>query len=130
VDRKELETRTKRFALKIIDFVNAFPQGRLYDVIGYQLLKCGTSVGANHREANRAQSYDDFIHKTGLVEKEASESQYWLEICAEKKLGPQENLTWLLSENSELLAIFSATGRTARRNRIARKNHLKCSKLK
>lgn len=74
-------------------------------------------MGANHREANRAVSYDDFIHKISLVEKEASESQYWLEICTEKQLGSPELLKWLLRECTELLAIFSATGKTARLNR-------------
>ena len=61
----------------------------------------GTSVGANYREANRAESRNDFIHKIGLVEKEASESQYWLEICEEAKFGDTEKRKWLLQEAGE-----------------------------
>lgn len=121
MDRKELEERTKKFASRVIDFVGSLPTGRLFNVIGYQLLKSGTSVGANYREANRAISYDDFIHKINLIEKEASESQYWLELCTEKQLGSQELLRWLLRECTELLAIFSATSKTARLNRNAKR---------
>lgn len=118
---KELEKRTKGFALRIIDLVESWPRGRVFDVIGYQLLKSGTSVGANHREANRAQSYDDFIHKIGIVEKEASETQFWLEICNERKLGVMDQRNWLLRESGELLAIFTATGRTAKLRRAAKR---------
>ena len=117
---KELEKRTKDFALRIIDLVESWPRGRVFDVIGYQLLKSGTSVGANHREANRAQSYDDFIHKIGIVEKEASETQFWLEICEQRKLGPENQRMWLLQESGELLAIFTATGKTARLRRTSK----------
>ena len=114
MDRVELEKRTKRFALRIIEFVATLPKGRVGDVIGYQLVKAGTSVGANYREANRAESRNDFIHKIGIVEKEASESQYWLEVCDEAKLGNAEQRKWLLQEAGELLAIFTSAGRTAK----------------
>jgi len=77
MNKVELEKRTKQFALKIIAFAATLPIGRIGDVIKYQLVKAGTSVGANYREANRAESRNDFIHKIGVVEKEASESQYW-----------------------------------------------------
>ena len=114
MDRVELEKRTKRFALRIIEFVATLPKGRVGDVIGYQLVKAGTSVGANYREANRAESRNDFIHKIGIVEKEASESQYWLEVCDEARLGNAEQRKWLLQEAGELLAIFTSAGRTAK----------------
>jgi four helix bundle protein len=71
---RELERRTKAFALRILSFVAGFPKTRGADAIGYQLVRCGPSVGANYREANRAESHDDFIHKIGIVEKEASEN--------------------------------------------------------
>ena len=74
MDKRELEARTKRFALRIIAFVASLPRGRIGDVVGYQLLRAGTSVGANYREANRAESRKDFIHKLAIVEKESSES--------------------------------------------------------
>lgn len=76
MDKQELERRTKGFALKVVAFVGSLPKNKVTDVLGYQLLKAGTSIGANYREANRAESHDDFIHKIGIVEKEASESQY------------------------------------------------------
>jgi len=78
MNKQELEERTKRVALRIIAFVASLPRGRIGDVVGYQLLKAGTSVGANYREANRAESRKDFIHKIVVVEKESSESHYWL----------------------------------------------------
>jgi four helix bundle protein len=114
VDKVELEKRTKVFALRVIAFAATLPIGRIGDVIKYQLVKAGTSVGANYREANRAESRNDFIHKIGIVEKEASESQYWLEICDEANLGDSQQRRWLLQEAGELLAIFTSAGRTAK----------------
>src|SRR5262245_14247551 len=114
MDRFELEKRTKQFALRIIKFAATLPVGRIGDVIRCQLVKAGTSIGANYREANRAESRNDFIHKIGIVEKEASECQYWLEICDEADFGEFEQRTWLLKECGELLAIFTSSGRTAK----------------
>ncbi|SRR5258706_6681942 len=114
MNKLELEKRTKQFPLKIIAFAGTLPYGKTGDVIRYQLVKAGTSVGANYREANRAESRNDFIHKIAIVEKEPSESQYWLEICDEAKLGEVEQRVWLLQEAGELLAIFTSAGRTAK----------------
>jgi four helix bundle protein len=114
MDRAELEKRTKQIALRIIAFAATLPIGKIGDVIRYQLVKAGTSVGANYREANRADSRNDFIHKIGIVEKEASESQYWLEICDEAKFGDPQQCEWLLQESGELLAIFTSSGRTVK----------------
>src|SRR5437763_16382092 len=110
----ELERRTRQFALKVISFVATLPKGRVGDVIEYQLVKAGTSIGANYREAGRAESRNDFIHKIGIVEKEASECQYWLEICDEADYGEPAQRAWLLQECGELLAIFTSSGRTAK----------------
>jgi four helix bundle protein len=112
VDRLELEKRTKQFALRIIAFAATLPVGKIGDVIRYQLVKAGTS--ANYREANRAESRNEFIHKIAIVEKEASESQYWLEICDEAKFGDAQQRSWLLQEAGELLAIFTLAGKTAK----------------
>lgn len=114
MDKFELEKRTKQFAIKIISFAATLPYGRIGDVIRYQPVKAGTSVGANYREANRAESRNDFVHKIGIDEKEASETQYWLEICDEAKLGEAKQRVWLLREAGELLAIFTSSGRTAK----------------
>ena len=117
MDKSELEKRTKLFALRIIKFVAALPRNKANDVLGYQLVKCGTSIGANYREANRAESRNDFIHKIGIVEKEAAETQYRLELCDEADIGDQAERCWLLKESAELLAIFTSSGRTAKANR-------------
>ena len=79
MNKTDLEIRTKRFALNIIQFVATLPRNKVGDVITHQLVKSGTSVGANYREATRAESRNDFIHKIAIVEKESSETQYWLE---------------------------------------------------
>src|SRR5437016_6337039 len=120
MNKLELEKRTKQFALKIIEFVATLPKGRIGDVISYQLVKAGTSVGANYREANRAESRNDFIHKIAIVEKEASESQYGLELCDAANLGDAGQRLWLLQEAGELLAIFTSAGRTAKTGRVTR----------
>ena len=117
MDRKELEKRTKEFALRIIRFVASLPKNRITDIMGYQLLRSGTSVGANYREANRAESRRDFIHKIGLVEKECSESQYWLELFEESDIGNPDERRWLLKESGELLAIFTSAGKTSKRRK-------------
>jgi four helix bundle protein len=114
MDKKELEARTKRFALKIIAFVATLPRNKVGDIVTFQLVKAGTSVGANYREANRAESRRDFIHKLAIVEKESSESQYWLEICEGGNLGNPGLRSWLLIEAGELLAIFTSAARTTK----------------
>jgi four helix bundle protein len=80
------------------------------------LVKAGTSVGANYREANRAESRADFIHKIAIVEKECSESGYWIEICDEASLGDVDKRSWLSAESRELLAIFTSIGRSTKAN--------------
>lgn len=114
MNKKELEQRTKRFALRIIAFVTRLPGGKIADVLGFQLLKAGTSVGGNYREANRAESRKDFIHKIAIVEKEAAESEYWLELFNASNIGDLTERQWLLREAGELLAIFTATGRSTK----------------
>ena len=113
----ELEKRTMQFALKIIKFVATLPPGRPSDIISYQMVKAGTSIGANYREANRAESRNDFVHKIAIVEKESAETKYWLELCYEGDLGDRSQCEWLLNEATELLALFTTTGRTAKANR-------------
>ena len=119
MDKNDLEGRTKQFAVRIVKFVTVLPHIPVANVMGYQLLKCGTSIGANYREANRAESRDDFIHKIAIVEKEASETRYWLELFEEASLGICDDRQWLLKEANELLAIFTASGRTAKSRREA-----------
>ncbi len=114
MDKKELELRTKQFAIRIIRFVSALPKNKVSDIIGYQLLKAGTSIGANYREANRAESRKDFIHKISIVEKEASETKYWLELCQETNIGDTNDRQWLYEESIQLLSIFTSIGKTTK----------------
>ena len=93
------------------------PRNPITDVLGRQLLKSGTSIGANYREAGRAESHDDFIHKIGICAKESAETEYWLELFLEAKLVNAERCEVLRREASELVAIFVASGRTAKKSR-------------
>lgn len=115
MDKVELEQRTKQFAIRVIGFVSSLPKSSASIVLGNQLLKSGTSIGANYREANRAQSKRDFIYKVGIVEKEASESRYWLELFHDTQLGDSKARMVLLKEAEELTAIFTAIGRSCKK---------------
>ncbi len=117
VDKADLEKRTKEFALRLISFVADLPKNKVTDVIGYQVLKAGTSIGANYREANRAESRNDFIHKNAIVENEAAETQYWLELSEGSRTGNPADLRWLREESTGLLAIFTSIGRTTKSKR-------------
>ena len=117
MDKAELERRTKAFALRVIRFVAVLPKNKVTDILGYQLVKSATSVGANYREANRAESRRDFIHKIALVEKEAAETQYWLELFNEANIGNSEDRSWMVQESSALVAIFTAVGKTSKSRR-------------
>jgi len=114
MDKEELEQRTKAFALRVVRFVASLPKNKVTDVLGYQLLRAATSIGANYREANRAVSRSDFINKIGIVEKECAESEYWLELFDEAAMGDPDERRWLLQEAGELLAIFTSIGKTSK----------------
>jgi four helix bundle protein len=111
-----LKKRTKRFALDVIKFFEALPQDETCRVLGRQLLRSGTSVGANYRAACRAKSTADFISKMGNVEEEADESAFWIELLIEDgkvtlvKAGP------LLEEANELVAIAVSSINAARKS--------------
>ena len=114
MDKEELKKRTKEFALQVIRLVEALPQTQTSQVIGNQLLRSATSVAANYRAVCRARSPADFIHKLGIVEEEADESLFWLEIIVETKLMPANRVQELLLEANELTAIFVASRKTAK----------------
>ena len=111
---RQLEERTLAFAVAIVHFVSSFPRSDAGVVIGRQLLKAGTSIGANYREANRAESREDFAHKTAVVLKEAAETDYWLELCQRTELGAPSPQACLVREARELLAIFTTINRRAK----------------
>lgn len=112
--KTELEGRTKEFGVRGVRLIRTFPKTVDGIEMGRQLLRSGTSIGTNYREANRAESKGDFIHKVGVAEKEASETVYWLEICAATPLGASEEVRALLKESHELLAIVTTIGRKAK----------------
>ena len=107
---KELEKRTRRFAIRIIRLSTKIPNTPEGRIVRYQVTKSGTSIGANYREANRARSRPDFKNRIAICESEASETQYWLEIIKEVQWIPWEKLKPDYEECSELLAIFSSIG--------------------
>jgi four helix bundle protein len=111
---EDLKKRTKAFALRVIKLADTLPRERSADIIGRQLLRCATSVGANYRSACRAKSTADFIAKMTIVEEEADESLYWMELLAESNWVPQGKLTDLMKEADEIVSIIVASVKTAR----------------
>jgi len=114
----ELKRRTKRFALAIIRLVGALPRNEAARIIGGQMLRSGTSVGANYRAACRARSRAEFASKLAVAEEEADETLYWLELLAESGLMEAERLRELIKEADELMAIFTASRKTAGRKDV------------
>ena len=110
----DLEKRTKEFALGIISLVSLLPRTMEANVIRNQILRSGTSIGANYREANRSVSKADFRNKIAICEKEASETQYWLELIKEARFLPEEKVQEIYAECSELLALFTTIGKNSR----------------
>ena len=117
MEKSDLKERTKSFALKTIKVVETLPKGKTADILGRQLLRSGTSVGANYRSACRARSTADFISKMGVVEEEADETIYWMELLIESGLVRQEDLTHLLDEANQILAITISSIKTARKHK-------------
>jgi four helix bundle protein len=108
---EELKTRTQQFALRVIRLAESMPRGRTADVLGKQLLRSATSVGANYRAACRARSRADFISKIAVAEEEADESLYWLELISDSEIMKADRLAGLIKEADELTAILTAAGR-------------------
>lgn len=113
-NRDSLQSRTRAFALRIIRLVKALPEDRASDVVGRQLLRCGTSVGANYRAACRARSNADFIAKMGIVEEEADESIYWMELITDAGLMKENLVADLKDEATQILAMVVASIKTAK----------------
>ena len=108
---KELEKRTLRFAVKIIRLSASLPNTPEARVVRTQITKCGSSVGANYREANRSRSKADFKNKIAICESEASETQFWLNVIIEVGWKTKEQLSAEYEECGELLAIFTSIGK-------------------
>ena len=114
---KELKIRTRRFAVNILNFVDQLPNRRSSNIISNQLGRSASSVAANYRAACRARSHAEFISKIGIVEEEADETSFWLDIISETNNASKEKVDPLLTEARELTAIFTASNKTAKSNR-------------
>ena len=116
MDESELKARTKQFGLRVINLVDPLPKTTAGRAIGNQLVRSGTSVGANYRAACRSRSKAEFVAKIGIVAEESDESAFWLELIMDANLLKMELVAALRREAEELTAIFTASGRTARMN--------------
>jgi four helix bundle protein len=103
---QDLRSRTKACALRVIKLFRALPRNEETRVLGRQLLRSGTAVGANYREARRARSDAEFVAKMGDCLKELYESDYWLELLADAKVMPSNRFSEIIAETRELMAIF------------------------
>ena len=114
---RDLKTRTKQFALRVIQVFRALPRDELARIIGRQMLRAGTSVAANYRAACRARSRREFVAKIGVVLEEADESAFWPELLVDAGIVASSKLGKLIAEAYELVAIFAASYETAKNGR-------------
>ena len=126
MDEKAFKARTKQLALRVIHLVESLPKSMTANVIGRQVLRSATSVGANYRAACRAKSIADMIAKLSIVEEEADETLYWLELLAEAGLMPEARLSDLMQEADEITAMIVSSIKTLRERqrseRLQRRN--------
>ena len=114
--------RTKQFSLRVVRMTQAIGRGREADVIARQVLRSGTSVGANYRAACRARSTEDMIAKLKIVEEEADESMYWMELLVESNIMPEKRLLPLMEECNQILAMVVASVLTLRKKARSRRS--------
>ena len=112
--QEQLRNRTKQLALRIIRLFRNLPKSPEGQILGKQVLRSGTSIGANYRAAGRARSKAEFVSKIGIVVEEVDETVFWLECLIESGIVKEAMLKDLLAEAKELVAIFAASQRTAR----------------
>ena len=117
MNAEELKNRTKKLAIGVIHMVDGLPKSTSHSVIGKQLIRSATSVAANYRAACKARSKADFINKLGIVEEEADETLFWLELLVEAGKSPENGISHLKQETQELVKIFAASRITAKNNR-------------
>jgi len=114
MNRDDFKKRTKEYSLRVIRLVESLPEDRVSRILGDQLLRAGTSVGANYRSSIRAKSRADFISKMNIVEEECDESLYWMEILVDVGKVRADRLAALMKEGNEIVAIVVASIKTAR----------------
>jgi four helix bundle protein len=112
--REEMKQRTKTYANRVVKLCSALPNNWIAQTLGRQLLRSGTSVGANYRAVCRAKSTLDFINKLRIVEEECDESLFWMELLVDNEIVKLSRLTDLMKEANEILAITVASTKRAR----------------
>jgi four helix bundle protein len=117
MNEQQMKTRTKEFAKEIIKLCRLLPDNREGRLIGNQIFRAGTSVAANYRAACRAKSTADFISKLSIVEEEADETLFWLELIKETKILDNDFIDSLMKENNELISIIVVSIKTSRKRR-------------
>jgi four helix bundle protein len=117
--REEMMSRTKAYANRVVKLCAALPENWIAQTLGKQLLRSGTSVGANYRAVCRARSNLDFINKLRIVEEECDESLFWMELLVDNNLVKAARLRDLMKEADEILAIVVSSAKTARSSRGA-----------
>src|SRR5881394_992772 len=116
-DENDLRERTKRFGLRVLRMFSRLPKTAEAQVLGKQVLRSGTSIGANYREAFRGRSKAEFIAKCGDSLRELEETAYWLELLVAGKIVPADKLSALRQECDELTAIFVTIVKRSKENR-------------
>ena len=117
MEPRDLKQRTQEFALRVIRMVRVLPKSQEGSVLGKQVLRSATSVGANYRSAQRGKSKADFISKLAIAEEESDETCYWLELIIAAELLPKDRMEPLLAEAKEITAILTAASKTAKERR-------------
>ena len=118
---QDLRKRTKQFALRIIKVYSALPKTDVAHVIGKQVLRSGTSIGAHYREAYRSRSDAEFVSKIEVALQELDETLYWLELMIESELFPDSKLNSLIQETNELIAIFVTSVKNVKNRQNSKK---------
>jgi four helix bundle protein len=113
-DSEALKLRTKKFAMRVLTLYRALPRTQEARILGAQLLRSSTSIGANYRAACRGRSRAEFVAKLGIVLEEADETVFWLELIQEAAIFPEEKMRSLCNEANELVSIFVSSIRTAK----------------
>jgi len=119
-----MQDRTKQFSLRVLKLDSALPENTQGRAIANQLVRSGMSVGANYRSACRARSRADFINKLGIVEEEADECAFWIELIIESGSLPKKSVQPLLNEANDLVSIIVASKKTTRRKTTNRKSKI------
>jgi len=117
MNRDDFKNRTKKFSIRVIKLTQSFASKRENDIIARQIIRSATSVAANYRAACRARSKQEFIAKLGIVEEEADETMFWLELIIDLGIIKKELLNDIYNEANEILSIVISSKKTARNNK-------------